>query len=62
MLGMRLLDKSPEIGARFGDELSVAPVGGEPVTLDVSAGADIAWSATAPRGAAYFETLRQILN
>lgn len=60
--GLRLLDRSPEFVSRIRDELKVAPVGGDPVALDVSVGADVTWSATAPRGVAYFETLHQILN
>lgn len=60
--GLRLLDRSPEFAAQFREEVKIASVGGDPVALDVSVGADIAWSATAPRGVAYFETLHQILN
>jgi len=61
-VGLRFLDKDPAFAKRFWEELKVAPVGGEPVKLDVSEGADIPWSATAPRGVAYFEKLHNILN
>lgn len=37
-------------------------MGGDPVPLDISVGADIPWSATAPRGVDYFKVLHQILN
>ena len=61
-VGLRLLDKSPEFAASFREAMKIAPVGGDPVDLEVSINADIPWSATAPRGVAYFETLHQILN
>jgi len=61
-VGLRLLDRSPEFAARFKKEMKIAPVGGDPIKLQVSAGADIPWSATAPRGVGYFKVLHQILN
>ena len=61
-IGIRLLDPDPAFATRFRDEFRVAPVGGESVELEVSANADIPWSATARRGVEYFETLHQILN
>ena len=60
--GLRFLDQEPAFAARFWESIKVAPVGGEPVELVVSEGADIPWSATAPRGVAYFEKLHTILN
>ena len=61
-IGLRFLDKDPAFAKKFWQDLKVAPVDGDPVELKVSEDADIPWSATAPRGLAYFKTLHTILN
>ena len=52
----------PEFSARFKREFKVASVGKKAVELEVSVGANIPWSATAPRGVEYFQVLHEILN
>jgi hypothetical protein len=62
MFGIRLLDPNPAFADQFWSELKVGDVGADPVELRISQGADISWSATAPRGVAYFQKLHEILN
>lgn len=62
MFGIRLLTPDPAFADKFWSELKVGDIGKEPVKLRISQGADIPWSATAPRGVAYFEKLHEILN
>ena len=62
MIGIRLLDPSPEFGERVKRELKIGRVGGSLVAANIIQGVDEEYSATAPRGLAYWELLAQIIN
>ena len=62
MIGLRLLDPSPEFEERILSELTVARVGQPPVQTRFIKDVDQEWSATAPRGLAYWRLLAEIIN
>ncbi len=61
-LGLRILEKDPGFDDKFKSQLKVAALGGTPATIVFIEGRDKPWSATAPRGIAYWKTLHAIIN
>jgi len=61
-IGLRFLDDSPDFAARFKDELQMSVLGSPPVEIIFNEDLDIPWSATAPRGMAYWERLQAIIS
>ena len=61
-LGLRLLDPSPEFARNFKSSLKMSVVGQETVPTVFREGLDREWSATAPRGIAYWQLLHKILQ
>lgn len=62
LVGLRLLDPSPEFAEKIKQSLKIGIYGQEMVDSTFIKGLDIEWSATAPRGLAYWETLHQAIN
>lgn len=61
-IGLRLVETDPEIKAKFKSELKMGRFGKEKVKTVFKENLDVAWSATAPRGMKYWESLHKIIN
>jgi hypothetical protein len=61
LVGIRLLDPDPAFYDTYVDQYRMGPVGNTSASTFVR-GKDVEWSATAPRGLAYWEALSGILN
>jgi hypothetical protein len=59
-IGLRLLDPSPEFEHKVAKEMQVGRVNGPLKSINFIKGVDKEWSATAPRGLAYWELLSQL--
>lgn len=62
MIGLRLLDPSPDFEARIRNELKIGRVGGPDAETRFIKDVDTEWSATAPRGLEYWKLLSDIFN
>jgi hypothetical protein len=61
-IALRLLDPSPEFAEKVKQTFKIAIYGQNIRPSTFVEGLDIEWSATAPRGLAYWETLHQAIN
>ncbi|HMU01697.1 MAG TPA: DUF1214 domain-containing protein [Amaricoccus sp.] len=61
LVGIRILDPDPAFYDTFVSDYAMGPTG-ETSTSDFIKGKDVEWSATAPRGLAYWEKLAAIVN
>jgi len=62
LIGVRLLDPSPEFAKEFKKSLKMGKVGEPKVPTIFKEDLDREWSATAPRGMLYWERLHRIIN
>ena len=62
MIGLRLIDPSPEFAKKFEAGLKMGRVGEKKVKTVFNENIDVDWSATAPRGLAYWEILQTVIN
>ncbi|MFT6050883.1 MAG: hypothetical protein ACI9B9_000522 [Halioglobus sp.] len=61
-LGLRIIDRDPLFTAKFESSLKISYLGDKPVASRFIKGLDRAWSATPPRGLAYWRLLAEIIN
>ena len=61
-IGLRLLNDDPKFVADFESSFKIAHFGEKPKAVRFIKGIDREWSATPPRGLAYWETLSEILS
>ncbi|WP_339948046.1 DUF1214 domain-containing protein [uncultured Albimonas sp.] len=61
LVGIRILDPDPAYYDTFVADYAMGPVGETSASTFVR-GKDVEWSATSPRGLAYWETLAKVLN
>jgi hypothetical protein len=61
-LGLRIIDTDPQFAAKFESSLKISYLGEKPVNSRFIKGLDREWSATPPRGLAYWKMLAEIVN
>jgi hypothetical protein len=62
LIGLRLLNPDPQAAAEFKAALAMSRLGEEPRPVRFIEGLDREWSATPPRGMAYWQSLARILE
>ena len=61
-LGLRIIDTDPQFATTFESAFKIAYFGEKPVSSRFIKGLDREWSATPPRGLAYWKMLHEIIN
>jgi len=61
-LGLRIIDTDPQFATEFESSFKISYLGEKPVSSRFIKGLDRKWSATPPRGLAYWKVLAEIIN